>query len=174
MAVGFPKKGETRSGWPGNIADIWGRSPIVRKGSSWFMPVAGLCIFGRTLVCPESGLAVDLPADGSLRYSRAASLPDGAGAEFGNGSHSCTAQGGSVSLGGLGLKLRKIPAFWKEIASLGKRYFAEVPSILGWLRRPAIEPPGSGPLGRPRFIPGQAHRASTLETVCTDEATACV
>ena len=48
----------------------------------------------------------------------------------------------------------KIPAFLDGIASLGKCYLAEVPSDTRvWLRRPAIEPPGCGPLGRPRIHP---------------------
>jgi SRSO17 transposase len=48
----------------------------------------------------------------------------------------------------------KIPAFLDGIASLGKWYLAEVPSDTRvWLRRPAIEPPGCGPLGRPRLHP---------------------
>jgi SRSO17 transposase len=48
----------------------------------------------------------------------------------------------------------KTPACLDGIASLGKWYLAEVPSdTRGWLRRPAIEPPGCGPLGRPRIYP---------------------
>jgi SRSO17 transposase len=48
----------------------------------------------------------------------------------------------------------KIPTFLDGIASLGKWYLAEVPSDTRvWLRRPAIEPPGCGPLGRPRIHP---------------------
>src|SRR5574342_685329 len=48
----------------------------------------------------------------------------------------------------------KIPAFLDGIASLGKSYLAEVPSDTRiWLRRPAIQPPGCGPLGRPRLHP---------------------
>ena len=48
----------------------------------------------------------------------------------------------------------KIPAFLDEIASLGKWYLAEVPSdTRAWLRRPAIQPPGCGPMGRPRIHP---------------------
>ena len=43
------------------------------------------------------------------------------------------------------------PAFLQGIADLGKCYFAEVPSdTRAWLRMPAIEWPGPGPLGRPR------------------------
>jgi len=48
----------------------------------------------------------------------------------------------------------KIPAFLDGIASLGKWYLAEVPSDTRvWLRRPVIQPPGCGPLGRPRLYP---------------------
>jgi SRSO17 transposase len=48
----------------------------------------------------------------------------------------------------------KIPAFLDGSAALGKWYLAEVPSDTRvWLRRPAIEPPGCGPLGRPRIHP---------------------
>jgi SRSO17 transposase len=48
----------------------------------------------------------------------------------------------------------KIPAFLDGIASLGKWYLAEVPSDTRvWLRRPTIEPPGCGPMGRPRIHP---------------------
>lgn len=48
----------------------------------------------------------------------------------------------------------RIPAFLDGIASLGKWYLAEVPSDTRvWLRCPAIQPPGCGPLGRPRLHP---------------------
>lgn len=48
----------------------------------------------------------------------------------------------------------KNPAFLDRIASLGKWYLAEVPSDTRvWLRRPAIQPPGCGPMGRPRIHP---------------------
>ena len=48
----------------------------------------------------------------------------------------------------------KIPAFLDRIASLGKWYLAEVPSTTRvWLRRPAIQPPSCGPMGRPRLHP---------------------
>lgn len=48
----------------------------------------------------------------------------------------------------------KNPAFLDGIASLGKWYLAEVPSDTRvWLRRPAIQPPGCGPMGRPRIHP---------------------
>jgi SRSO17 transposase len=48
----------------------------------------------------------------------------------------------------------KIPAFLDGIASLGKCYLAEVPSDTRvWLRRPAIQPAGCGPMGRPRLHP---------------------
>lgn len=43
------------------------------------------------------------------------------------------------------------PAFLDRISDLGKWYFVEVPSDTRvWLRTPAIEWPGPGPLGRPR------------------------
>jgi len=46
------------------------------------------------------------------------------------------------------------PAFLDGIAALGKWYLAEVPSDTRvWLRTPDIEPPGCGPLGRPRTRP---------------------
>jgi SRSO17 transposase len=48
----------------------------------------------------------------------------------------------------------KIPAFLDGIASLGKWYLAEAPSDTRvWLRRPTIQPPGCGPMGRPRIHP---------------------
>jgi len=51
-------------------------------------------------------------------------------------------------------KYGKIPAFLDGIAALDKWYLAEVPSDTRvWLRTPAIEPPGYGPLGRPRIYP---------------------
>ena len=52
------------------------------------------------------------------------------------------------------------PAFLDGIATLGKWYFAEVPSDTRvWLRTPAIEAPGQGPLGRPRIHPRLARNA---------------
>lgn len=51
-------------------------------------------------------------------------------------------------------------AFLDGIAALGKWYFAEVPSDTHvWLRTPAVEPPGHGPLGRPRTHPRVARHA---------------
>jgi len=51
-------------------------------------------------------------------------------------------------------KYGKIPAFLDGIAALDKWYLAEVPADTRvWLRTPAIEPPGSGLLGRPRIYP---------------------
>ena len=44
------------------------------------------------------------------------------------------------------------PAFLKGISALGKWYLVEVPADTRfWTRRPAIEPPGQGVLGRPRL-----------------------
>jgi SRSO17 transposase len=44
------------------------------------------------------------------------------------------------------------PAFWQGISALGKWYLVEVPvDTRFWTRRPAIEPPGQGMLGRPRL-----------------------
>ena len=51
-------------------------------------------------------------------------------------------------------------AFLDGIAALGKWYFAEVPNDTRvWLRTPAVEPPGRGPLGRPRIHPRVARHA---------------
>lgn len=51
-------------------------------------------------------------------------------------------------------KYGKIPAFLDGIAALDKWYLAEVPADTRvWLRRPTIEPPGQGLLGRPRLYP---------------------
>ena len=51
-------------------------------------------------------------------------------------------------------------AFLDGIADLGKWYFAEVPSDTRvWMRTPAVEPPGRGPLGRPRSHPRVARYA---------------
>lgn len=45
----------------------------------------------------------------------------------------------------------KSPAFLQRIAALGKWYLAEVPSDTRvWVRTPAVELPGQGPMGRPR------------------------
>lgn len=44
------------------------------------------------------------------------------------------------------------PAFLQGISALGKWYLVEVPADTRfWTRRPAIEPPGQGVLGRPRL-----------------------
>ena len=44
------------------------------------------------------------------------------------------------------------PAFLRGISALGKWYLVEVPADTRfWTRRPAIEPPGQGMLGRPRL-----------------------
>jgi SRSO17 transposase len=51
-------------------------------------------------------------------------------------------------------------AFLDGIAALGQWYFAEVPSDTRvWLRTPAVQPPGRGPLGRPRMHPRLARNA---------------
>jgi len=43
------------------------------------------------------------------------------------------------------------PAFLEAIDALGKWYFVEVPvSTKVWLKEPKVEPPGRGPMGRPR------------------------
>ena len=52
------------------------------------------------------------------------------------------------------------PAFLAGIAALGKWYFTEVPcDTRVWLRAPQLEPPGRGPLGRPRTHPRVKHSA---------------
>jgi SRSO17 transposase len=52
------------------------------------------------------------------------------------------------------------PAFLDGVAALGKWYLAEVPADTRvWLRTPAVEPPGRGPLGRPRTRPRVALHA---------------
>ena len=52
------------------------------------------------------------------------------------------------------------PSLLDKIDALGKWYFAEVPcNTRVWLRRPQVEPPGRGPLGRPRTQPRVAPRA---------------
>lgn len=46
------------------------------------------------------------------------------------------------------------PAWLDGISALGKWYFAEVPcNTRAWSRAPRVEPPGRGPLGRPRTRP---------------------
>ncbi len=48
----------------------------------------------------------------------------------------------------------QIPAFLDGVAALDKWYLAEIPADTRvWLRTPVIEPPGPGPLGRPRTQP---------------------
>jgi SRSO17 transposase len=48
----------------------------------------------------------------------------------------------------------QIPAFLDGVAALDKWYLAEIPADTRvWLRTPAVEPPGPGPLGRPRTHP---------------------
>ncbi len=52
------------------------------------------------------------------------------------------------------------PAFLDGISALGKWYLVEVPSDTRvWLRTPPVEPPGRGPLGRPRTRPRVAPNA---------------
>jgi SRSO17 transposase len=52
------------------------------------------------------------------------------------------------------------------IATLNKWYFAEVPCTTRvWLRRPRLEPPGRGPLGRPRTRPRLAAQAAPSREV---------
>jgi SRSO17 transposase len=58
------------------------------------------------------------------------------------------------------------PAFLDAVSALGKWYFAEVPCDTHvWLRRPAIESPGRGPLGRPRTQPRVKLNAPHAQTV---------
>ncbi|MBI3359588.1 MAG: IS701 family transposase, partial [Chloroflexi bacterium] len=60
------------------------------------------------------------------------------------------------------------PAFLQGIAELGKWYLAEVPADTRvWKRTPPIEPPGRGPLGRPRLHPRVAKSARPSERVDT-------
>ncbi len=55
----------------------------------------------------------------------------------------------------------EVPAFLDDVAALGKWYLIEVPcNTRGWLRTPAIEPPGCGALGRPRTHPRVSRRAA--------------
>jgi SRSO17 transposase len=52
------------------------------------------------------------------------------------------------------------PAFLDGVAALDKWYLAEIPADTRvWLRTPAVEAPGRGPLGRPRTRPRVALRA---------------
>ena len=58
------------------------------------------------------------------------------------------------------------PAFLDGIVALGKWYMAEVPADTRvWLRAPAIQAPGRGPLGRPRLKPRLAPNASPSQAV---------
>ena len=58
------------------------------------------------------------------------------------------------------------PAFLDGIAALGKWYLAEVPADTRvWLRAPAVQAPGRGPLGRPRLKPRLAPHASPSQEV---------
>ncbi len=52
------------------------------------------------------------------------------------------------------------------ISDLGKWYLAEVPADTRvWTRTPPVEPPGRGPLGRPRLYPRVAKSAPSPERV---------
>jgi SRSO17 transposase len=60
------------------------------------------------------------------------------------------------------------PAFLDGIGALGKWYMAEVPADTRvWLRQPAIQAPGRGPLGRPRLKPRLAANAPSSQEVRT-------
>lgn len=60
------------------------------------------------------------------------------------------------------------PAFLDGIRALGKWYMAEVPADTRvWLRQPAIQAPGRGPLGRPRLKPRLASNAPASQEVRT-------
>jgi SRSO17 transposase len=59
-----------------------------------------------------------------------------------------------------------IPAFLDGVAAEGKWYFAEVPtSTKVWVGEPKVEPPGAGPMGRPRKHPRVAAGAPRAEEV---------
>jgi len=59
-----------------------------------------------------------------------------------------------------------IPAFLDGVAAVGKWYFAEVPvSTKVWEGTPQLEPPGPGPMGRPRKHPRVVAGASKAEEV---------
>ena len=46
------------------------------------------------------------------------------------------------------------PAFLDDIQAMDKWYMVEVPANTSvWRRTPPVEPPGQGPLGRPRKLP---------------------
>jgi SRSO17 transposase len=58
------------------------------------------------------------------------------------------------------------PGFLDGVAELGKWYLAEVPADTRvWLKAPPIEPPGCGPLGRPRTRPRIAQSAPPPQAV---------
>jgi SRSO17 transposase len=58
------------------------------------------------------------------------------------------------------------PAFLDGVVALGKWYMAEVPADTRvWLRQPAIQAPGRGPLGRPRLKPRLAPNTPTSQEV---------
>ena len=58
------------------------------------------------------------------------------------------------------------PGFLDGVAAQGKWYLAEVPvDTRVWRRRPAVEPPGHGPLGRPRTRPRVARSAPPPQSV---------
>jgi hypothetical protein len=59
------------------------------------------------------------------------------------------------------------PGFLEGIAALDKWYLAEVPAATRvWLRTPRIEPPGCGPLGRPRTHARVARTAPAPQAAC--------
>jgi SRSO17 transposase len=64
-----------------------------------------------------------------------------------------------------------IPAFLDGVAAEGKWYFAEVPaSTKVWVGEPQVEPPGVGPMGRPRKharVAAGAPRAEEVRQVAT-------
>ena len=58
------------------------------------------------------------------------------------------------------------PAFLQGIEKLGKWYMVEIPAATRfWQRRPRIEPPGPGLLGRPRLHPRVATSAPTPQAI---------
>ena len=58
------------------------------------------------------------------------------------------------------------PGFLDGVAALGKWDLAEVPADTRvWQRRPRVEPPGCGPLGRPRTHPRLARTAAVPQSV---------
>ncbi len=58
------------------------------------------------------------------------------------------------------------PAFLQGISALGKWYLAEMPADTRvWKRTPSVEPPGCGPLGRPRLRSRVAKSAPPPERV---------